>query len=356
MARDSVKLSDVAKAAGVSQGTASNVFSRPEIVRAEVREHVHATARAMGYGGPDPKGRLLRAGKVNAIGVATAEPLAYFFDDPFARELLRGISEACDKVGAGIALVSARRDDRLAWNIQSALVDGFVLLCIENGEHLVQLTRDRQLPFVALALGKPDPTISAIGVDAFAGAQLAAEHLIGLGHRRFAILGIEFADNRHGPVGLAEIERATYSTSRDRAHGYFEVLERHGIPRESVPVYETLNDIATVQAGLEHIFASGAPPTAILAMSDRVALFAIDWLKQRGLTVPGNVSVVGFDGVPEAALSMPPLTTVAQPIAEIGRRAVETILAHDGSVRREILPLELVIRASTAAPAAGACF
>ena len=149
MARDSVKLSDVAKAAGVSQGTASNVFSRPEIVRAEVREHVHATARAMGYGGPDPKGRLLRAGKVNAIGVATAEPLAYFFDDPFARELLRGISEACDKVGAGIALVSARRDERLAWNIQSALVDGFVLLCIENGEHLVQLTRDRTLPFVA---------------------------------------------------------------------------------------------------------------------------------------------------------------------------------------------------------------
>ena len=163
MARDLVRLSDVAKAAGVSQGTASNVFSRPDLVRPEVRERVQKTARDLGYAGPDPRGRLLRAGKSNAIGVATAEPLSYFFDDPFARVLMQGISEACDERGAGLALVSARNTERLAWNIQSALVDGFVLLCIENGEKLVELTRERQLPFVALALGKPDDTISAIG-------------------------------------------------------------------------------------------------------------------------------------------------------------------------------------------------
>ncbi|TIU77097.1 MAG: LacI family transcriptional regulator, partial [Mesorhizobium sp.] len=78
-----IRLADIAKAAGVSHGTASNVFSRPEIVRAEVRERVKAVAEQMGYAGPDPKGRLLRAGKVNAIGVATTEPLSYFFDDPF---------------------------------------------------------------------------------------------------------------------------------------------------------------------------------------------------------------------------------------------------------------------------------
>ena len=86
--RRPVRLADIAKAAGVSHGTASNVFSRPEIVREEVRERVKAAAEAMGYGGPDPKGRLLRAGKVNAIGVATAEPLSYFFDDPFARVMM----------------------------------------------------------------------------------------------------------------------------------------------------------------------------------------------------------------------------------------------------------------------------
>src|ERR1700754_2424050 len=100
-----VRLADVAKAAGVSHGTASNVFSRPEIVRKEVRDAVLAKAHELGYAGPDPKGRLLRAGKVNAIGVATAEPLSYFFEDPFARVVMAGISQACDATGAGISLV-----------------------------------------------------------------------------------------------------------------------------------------------------------------------------------------------------------------------------------------------------------
>jgi DNA-binding LacI/PurR family transcriptional regulator len=85
-------------------------------------------------------------------------------------------------------------------------------------------------------------------------------------------------------------------------------------------------------------------------MSDKVALIALKWLAARGITVPGDVSVIGFDGVPEGAASEPPLTTIAQPMAEMGRRAVETILAYDGSIRRETLDVELVVRGSTAAP------
>ena len=88
-----------------------------------------------------------------------------------------------------------------------------------------------------------------------------------------------------------------------------------------------------------------------VAMSDRIALFAFDWLKERGLAVPRDVSVVGFDGVPEAATSLPPLTTVVQPIEAIGRRAVEMILGGDGRPRQEVLPLDLVVRGSTAPPA-----
>src|SRR3954465_4984393 len=106
--------------------------------REEVRERVRAAAVRIGYGGPDPKGRLLRAGKVNAIGVATAEPLAYFFDDPFARVVMSGISQACDAPGAGISLVSAGNEETLAWNIQSALVDGFIVFCIEGGSRLIE--------------------------------------------------------------------------------------------------------------------------------------------------------------------------------------------------------------------------
>ncbi|TGQ41151.1 LacI family DNA-binding transcriptional regulator [Mesorhizobium sp. M00.F.Ca.ET.216.01.1.1] len=342
-----VRLADIAKAAGVSHGTASNVFSRPEIVRQEVRERVKAVAEAMGYAGPDPKGRLLRAGKVNAIGVATTEPLSYFFDDPFARVMMSGISEACDATGAGIALVSAGNQEKLAWNIQSALVDGFILFCIEGGSRLVELTRERKLPFVALELGFHDETISAIGVDNVAGGRLAARHLAELGHRRFAVLSLTLGEDRTGFVTPEEVRSAIYTGTRDRLAGYFEELSRFGVDTTKIPVFETENEAASTRAGLEAIFAGGEPPTAILAMSDRMAMIAIEWLTARGLAVPGDVSVIGFDGVPDAALCDPPLTTIAQPITEIGRRAAHMILDFDGAVRRETLGVELLVRAST---------
>ncbi len=345
-----VRLADVAKAAGVSHGTASNVFSRPEIVREEVRERVKAAAEKLGYGGPDPKGRLLRAGKVNAIGVATAEPLSYFFDDPFARVVMSGISEACDRTGAGISLVSAANDEQLAWNIRSALVDGFIVFCLEGGSRLVELTRERGLPFVALDFGFDDETIAAIGVDDAAGARLAARHLTGLGHKRFAILSLEFDEGSHGPASVERAKDAIYAGTRDRTAGYIEAITEAGIDPASVPIYETLNDEATTAAGLEHFFALENPPTAILAMSDKVALHALDWLAARGISVPGDVSVIGFDGVPEGETSEPPLTTIAQPMARMGRSAVEMILSFDGAIRRETLDVELLIRNSTAAP------
>ncbi|KKB86601.1 LacI family transcriptional regulator [Devosia limi DSM 17137] len=353
MAGKSVKLADVAKAAGVSQGTASNVFSRPNLVRDEVRERVLAAAKALGYGGPDLKGRLLRAGKVNAIGVAAVEPMSYFFDDPWARALMAAIARVCDASGSGIALVSAMNHERLAWNIQSALVDGFILLCVEGGEELVQLTRERQLPFVALALGVQDRSIPAIGIDNVSGGALAARHLTDLGHRKFAVLATEFnADDHVGLVSAADVAGAIYATSRDRVTGYRQALAAVGLGPEDLPVYETRNDKASVEACLARIFAGGEGPTALLAMSDRIALYALDWLKARGLQVPGDVSIVGFDGVPEAQASTPALTTIVQPMAEIARVAVHAILENAVPSERRTLPVTLAVRASTAPPAA----
>ncbi len=345
-----VRLADVAKAAGVSHGTASNVFSRPEIVREEVRERVKAAAEKLGYGGPDPKGRLLRAGKVNAIGVATADPISYFFDDPFARTVMSGISQACDATGAGISLVSAANDEQLAWNVRSALVDGFIVFCMENGSHLVELTRERGLPFVALDFGFDDETIASLGIDDRAGAELAARHLLELGHKRFAILSLEFDDGGHGPATLERARAASYAGTRDRLSGYLRAIEQAGIDTGTVRIYETMNDRTTTHAGLEHLFAASEPPTAILAMSDKVALIALEWLAARGHSVPGDVSVVGFDGVPEGAASEPPLATVAQPMARMGRRAVEMIQSFDGTVGREKMDVELKVGQSTAPP------
>lgn len=350
MSDKQVTLDDIAKAAGVSRGTASNVFRQPEIVREALRERVKAAASKLGYSGPDPRGRLLRAGKANAIGVATAEPLSYFFDDPYARTLMGGIAQACDRAGAGIALVSAANDEKLAWNIGNALVDGFILFCIEHGPRLIKLTRERGLPFVALALDGNVENTAALSVDNVAGGRVAAGHLLELGHRDFAVLSLPIDAGPARPASWADVEAGRYSSTRDRLRGYLSALAEAGIDRDRVPIHLTDNDPVSTGAAMERIFAAGAS-TALLAMSDRMALAAVDWLKARGLRVPDDVSVIGFDGVPEGAYSIPPLTTVAQPIEEIGRRAVEMIAQN--IVQHEFLDVELIVRGSTAPPAAG---
>jgi len=350
LAKLAVKLQDVAKAAGVSRGTASNVFSRPEIVREEMREKVLAAAKQLGYAGPDPRGRMLRAGKVNAIGVAGAWPLSYFFDDPFARVVMEGIGDVCEEFGAGISLISALDERQVSWSIQSALVDGFILFCMDHGSHLIQMTRERKLPFVALDFPTAEPDVPGLWVDDLAGARLAAEHLIGLGHREFAVLALPATESAIGPVRAERLLGSIYTGTRDRMRGYFDVLATHGIDTDQVPIYETDNDEATTRAGMDYLFSGGRKPKAILAMSDRTALTAIDWLTERGIRVPDDVSIIGFDGVPEGVRSIPPLTTIAQPMLDMGRRAARMILDTKQEKTREVVKLTLVVRGSTARP------
>jgi DNA-binding LacI/PurR family transcriptional regulator len=346
-----VKLRDVAQAAGVSQGTASNVFNRPEVVRPEVRERVHEAASKLGYAGPSLTGRLLRAGKVNAIGVATAEPLTYFFEDQWARAMMAALSAECDRRGAGLSLVSMVNRQRPAWNIGSALVDGLVLLCAEEGRALIGETEKRELPFVALGLEESLGDTPGIGIDNRGGAEAAARHIADLGHRRVAILGIgEHGDNRL--LSPDEVLLTPYLTVRDRAIGYWQGLESVGLKRDVVPYADSTGEQESVWAAMELLFGKGDGPTALLAMSDRAALAAMAWLTSRGLTVPGDVSVVGFDGVPEGAESFPGLTTVQQPFEELANRAVASILDGEAIGDWPILPLPLVVRASTG-PAKG---
>ena len=364
-----VRLADVARAAGVSQGTASNVFSRPEIVRPEVRLRVEESARRLGYAGPDPKGRLLRAGKVNAIGVVVMDDLTYFFSDPFNREFMRGVAGVCDQRGAGLALVSALDRAKAAWTINSAVVDGFIVQCIEGGDRLLELTRKRGLPFVVVDID-PGPGANSIVIDDRAGARLAAEHLLALGHRRFGILSLEIAgDGVTGPVDRTRRASAQYGATRDRLlgyqdafaaasalpwwreqfGGYEEALAAAGIDIDDLPIIEALNDRRGAAAGAKALLDRAPEVTAVLAMSDVLALAVLDEARSRRLGVPTDLSVVGYDDVPEAAAAIPPLTTIAQPIEEKGRLAAQMIF-DGGPPRREMLPVKLVVRGTTAAP------
>ena len=258
----SVKLADVARAAGVSQGTASNVFAKPELVRAEVRERVEEAARRLGFAGPDPKGRLLRAGKVNAIGViaAGAYNMASMFTGYFP-SFLAGVAEICDQRGASLTLVSGVADDK-TFGIRNALVDGFIIQCIEDGDRLIELARRRRLPFVAVDVD-PGPDASSIMIDDRSGARMAVEHLLSLSHRQFGILSLEIAsDGQTGPVDRSRRAAAQYGATRDRLlgyedalgaaarlswwseqfGGYEDALHSAGIAIDQVPIIEAIND------------------------------------------------------------------------------------------------------------------
>jgi DNA-binding LacI/PurR family transcriptional regulator len=138
-----------------------------------------------------------------------------------------------------------------------------------------------------------------------------------------------------------------YLTVRDRAEGYWEGLASVGIAARQVPYADTDGERDTVWAAMERLYKAAKTPTAILAMSDRAALFAIEWLKASGRSVPEDVSVIGFDGVPEGADTLPGLTTVQQPYQELAARAVAAILGGEEITARTVLPLPLVVREST---------
>lgn len=345
----SIRLRDVAAAAGVSHGTVSNVFNRPERVRGEVRERVLEAARVLGYAGPSPQGRLLRTGKVNAIGFAADQPLQYFFTDPWARRLLIEVARLCDMRGAGLALVSVAEERTTGWNIESALVDGF-LLSGSGREFLTDMTQRRGLPFVSLSLNANDPDLPAICIDDVQGAYEAARHVLELGHRRIAALTFDLGDGP-GPVSPEEARSAPSMNVRERARGYWAALAEAGISDAEMPIHAVRRSKGGhVSEAMALLFADPrSAPTALLAMSDQLALAAIAWLTARGLRVPNDVSVVGFDGVPEAAASVPSLTTMEQPYRQIAERAVAAILDDTLPEGREVLPLRLVVRGSTGA-------
>jgi DNA-binding LacI/PurR family transcriptional regulator len=346
------KLSDVAKAAGVSQGTASNAFNRPEIVKPEVRERVEAAARLLGYGGPDPRGRLLRAGKVNAIGVVTGDDTAHCFTEPYVRLLMAGIAAGCDAHHAGLAIVPARLQTEAGWKIQTALVDGFIVLCLGLGDELVELARERKLPLVSIDLDT-GPGTSSILIDDRRGAYLAARHLLDLGHRALAIVSIQTSPLlRLGPVEPERLRASEFRFERDRAAGYAAALEERGLALEDLKIVETPNERRAAERQVAALLEAHPEVTAVLALSDVLAFGAIDAARARGLRVPEDLSVVGFDDIAEAAACVPPLTTVAQPAVEKGRRAAQLVfeVAAAGTPRCEVLEVSLVVRGSTAPP------
>jgi DNA-binding LacI/PurR family transcriptional regulator len=338
----SVTLREVASAAGVSVGTASNAFSRPERVSAQARERVHAAAQRLGYGGPDPAARRLRTRSAGALGLIFTEDLEFAFGDLAALQFLEGVAGALRDRGAGLLIVPPSTEDAEATRlVREALVGAFVVYSSPNRDPRVAAAVQRRLPVVVVDQPHDVPRIPFVGIDDRAGARAAAEHVRALGHERVAV--VSFALTSGGLV---------FPVTEERRAGYREGL---GDLDPEVVVCRPNAHEAAEEVGRALLHRDPPDrPTALLCMSDAIALGCRRVAAALGIDVPGELSIVGFDGSPVALLSDPPLTTVAQPMAEKGRLATELALAAAAGrkrlPRRTILPAELIVRGTTAAP------
>jgi DNA-binding LacI/PurR family transcriptional regulator len=340
-----VRLRDVAERAGVSVGSASQAFGRPELVSEQVRERVLAAAKELGYAGPDPAARHLRTGRTGVLGLIFAERLGYQFTDPAAPAFLRGVARGMQKAPLGLLLLpDSRYRHEAARTVREAAVDGFIVYSAPRNDPRVEAALARRLPAVTVDQPRDTPT-PFVGIDDRAAARSAAEHLRELGHARVGVLSFISALDREGTLVLDMTVERLAGYEQGLGAAWDDDLVRICRPNAAEPAH---------RAALELLHLP-EPPTAILAMSDVLAIGALQAADELGVSVPGELSLVGFDDSPAAALATPPLTTVAQPHEEKGRLATERLLdaiehraVPESRAARVILPTELVVRGSTA--------
>src|SRR5215212_2659860 len=350
-----VTLTRIAEELDVSAMTVSNAYNRPDQLSEALRERIFETARKLGYHGPDPVGRSLRRQRTDVVGVLYSNPLSYAFDEPAAVSFLRGLSAVTEEADLGLLLVpaagggaSGERHPRAA---AQAAVDGFVVYSMSDEEPLLEAALGRELPTVVV--DQPfKKGVPFVGVDDEGAARTAAEHLLDLGHERFPIVPFGLSpDGREGIADSNRQERTAFHVSRMRLRGYRAALEDTGLPWSEMPVYECQGSAKELgYRAVEALFRSEQEPTAILALSDQLALGAIEWMTERRISVPQDVSVVGFDNIPAAASADPPLTTVRQDHAEKGilaGRMLVSQLHEEDAPSAEPLATRLVVRGST---------
>ncbi|WP_405539601.1 LacI family transcriptional regulator [Streptomyces sp. NBC_00075] len=325
-------LAQIAQIAGVSVPTASRVVNGRENVAPETRLRVEEAVRKAGY--------VRRPQSAPSGPVPLVDVVLPGFGSGWSGEVLRGAEAAGAELGLGIVVSSWLRDragrlDRLAAHGTSAVL--FAGTRLNPTQHL-WLSR-RRIPYAVLEPGvEPPPGVPAVGADNRSGGRAATEHLLALGHRRIAVLG----GHRRMP------------SSNARINGYRQALTSAWIKPRPEYVRHAGFDTDRAEQLAGELLDLPEPPTALFLCSDEMAFGVLRAAGRRGLRVPDDLSVVGFDDIPDARRLVPGLTTVHQPIAEMAATALRTLvrLLHGLHVddTRTDLPTRLVVRGSTAPP------
>jgi DNA-binding LacI/PurR family transcriptional regulator len=357
-----VTLQTIADRVGVSRTTVSNAFSRPDQLKEELRQRIMEVAEELDYPGPNPAARTLRRGRAGVIGVVFTEALSYAFADSYAVGFLRGLARVAEQSGTGLHLIGWPSPDVAEEVIGDAVVDGFCLFSPE-GHPLVETVLRRRLPIVTVDHPYV-PGVPFVGIEDRIAAREAATYLLDLGHRRIAIVAAQpmAAQSSTGRGGTTSHKDQTkddwldvdlaaehrFGAGRARLAGYHDACLKAGLAWEGVLLYRTTNDREIARRAAGHLLDLRPQPTAVIAATDEIAFGILDVAAQRGIDVPGELSVVGFDDVPAAEPAG--LTTVRQPITAKGTTAGRLLLepSRYDPAPCVLMDHQLVIRRSTA--------
>jgi len=326
--RARTKMSDVAKRAGVSVATVSKVVNGRYGVSKETFETVQRVIDELGYVG-NMSASSLRSAKTNVLGILVAS------FEPFAAELLKGAASAAG--GSGYELLAHAGNDVHGWERRSlarmggTLIDGAVVVTP------TVIEASNVIPIVAVDPHWGPTLVPTVDSDGYGGAMAATEHLLSLGHTRIALMG-----------GREDLDSA-----REREKGFRAAMSAAAVVIDEDLVRDSRYDPDIATEVARELLSLANPPTAIFAANDITALSAMTVAASMGLTIPGDLSIVGFDDIPEASLSNPRLTTVRQPLQAMGAAAMAMLLDIIAGVEREPhirMDTELIVRETTCPP------
>jgi DNA-binding LacI/PurR family transcriptional regulator len=345
----SISIKDIAKTAGVSHSTVSRALSDSPLVSAETKARIQHLAREMGYS-PDAQARSLVMGRTQTLGVVVTA-----ITDPFIAEIVQAIERTAHDHGYSVILASSsaepEREIATVEMLHSKRVDGVVVTSSRVGalyqDHLDRLG----VPVVLINSHSEQrgPYTFSINVDNQHGGCLATRHLIEQGHRRIAYVT--------GPTDY--VLPSDYQIGSDdlaRLAGYREALSLAKIRFDPALVVRGTGRTGGGERALPALRALDGPPSAVFCYNDMTAIGILRAARQVDVSIPGELAVVGFDDIPYASYVQPPLTTVAQPKPEMGKRATEMVLAllsSDGQAAADVSNVvirgKLIVRASSGA-------
>lgn len=328
-------LEEIARLARTSRSTVSRVINADPNVKDATRQRVLEVIQRLNYK-PNQAARSLAGGRTHILGLVIPTGVASVFTDPYIPTLIRGISASCQEHDYSVMLwlAEAEYERRTVLQVlQNGFIDGVIVSAMPINEKMIDDLIASRLPFTLIGRNPQHPELNFVDVENQVGANRAVRHLLGLGRRRIACLS--------GPLNTI--------VGIDRQAGYREALGAYGIPVDPELVREgdfSEEDGYRLTSGLlPH------RPDAIFSASDAMALGALRLLRESGISVPEQIAIVGFDDMPFAARSQPPLTTIRQPILQTGALAAQSLIAciDDSQPRQIVLSTELIIRASCGA-------